>query len=60
MGLVDKLNLQIVPNKLFSIYRARVCVSEDAVSIQPVMVFPWFGNRSQEAACPVFGNIAFL
>ena len=25
-----------------------------------VVVFPWFGNRSQEAACPVFGNIAFV
>ena len=33
---------------------------EDAVSIQLVVVFPWFGNRSQEAVCPVFGNIAFL
>ena len=33
---------------------------EDAVSIQLVVVFPWFGNRSQEAVCPVFGNIAFV
>ena len=33
---------------------------EDAVSIQLVAVFPWFGNRSQEAACPVFGNITFV
>ena len=33
---------------------------KDAVSIQLVVVFPWFGNRSQEAVCPVFGNIAFV
>ena len=33
---------------------------EDAVSIQLVVVFPWFGNRSQEAVCPVFGNIVFV
>ena len=33
---------------------------EDAVSIQLVVLFPWSGNRSQEAACPVFGNIAFV
>ena len=33
---------------------------EDAVSIQLVVVFPWFGNRSQEAACPILGNIAFV
>ena len=24
------------------------------------VVFPWFGNRSQEDVCPVFGNIAFV
>ena len=33
---------------------------EDEVSIELVMVFPWFGNRSQEAVCPVFGNIVFV
>ena len=33
---------------------------EDAVSIQLVMVFLWFGNRSQEAVCLAFGNIAFV
>ena len=33
---------------------------EDGVSTQLVVVFPWFGNRSQEAVCPVFGNIVFV
>ena len=33
---------------------------EDAVSIQLVVVFHWFGNRSQEAVGPVFGNMAFV
>ena len=33
---------------------------EDVVSIQLVVVFPWFGNRSQEAVGPVFGNMAFV
>ena len=33
---------------------------EDAVSIQLVMVFLWFGNRSQEAVCLAFGNIALV
>ena len=28
---------------------------EDVVSIQVVVVSPWFGNRPQEAVCPVFG-----
>ena len=32
---------------------------EVAVSIQLAVVFLWFGNRSQEVVCPVFGNIAF-
>ena len=32
---------------------------EVAVSIQLAVVFLWFGNRSQEAVCSVFGNIAF-
>ena len=35
-------------------------VCQDAVSIQLVVVFPWFGNWSEEAVCPVFGNIAFV
>ena len=26
---------------------------EDVVSSQLVVVFPWFGNISQEAVCPV-------
>ena len=30
---------------------------EDAVSIQLVVVFPCFWNRSQDTVCPVFGNI---
>ena len=33
---------------------------EDAVSSQLVVVFPSFGNRSQEAVCPVFGNITIV
>ena len=33
---------------------------EDVVSIELVVVFPWFGNRSQEAIWPVFGNTAFV
>ena len=36
----------------------RLC--EYAVSIQLLVVFFLFGNRSQEAVCPVFGNIAFV
>ena len=32
---------------------------EYAVSIQFVVVFPWFGNKFQETVCPLFVNIAF-
>ena len=33
---------------------------EDAESVELVVVFHWFGNRFQDAVCPVFGNIAFV
>ena len=34
-----------------------VLCCEVAVFIQPAMVIPWFGDRLQEAICPVFGNV---
>ena len=57
---VLKVSDEFSGNSVFHELPNGVLHCEDAVFIQLVVAFPWFGNMSQEAVCPVFRNIAFV
>ena len=57
---VLKVSVEFPGNKSFHELLSGVLNCEGAISIQLVVVLPWFGNRFQKAVCPVFRNIAFV